>query len=575
MRELIFNWLKTKVNYVYFRKGESHDIYNERFSNLLINSKVHYEDLEASPMYLIEKTTEDKKSFFKTIKVNEEMFISKIDYGIFYDPKNHPKLKFKNFNILANEYIFNLSLIVNKLSLMTDTLSKQNLGILVTCFSEAEHEIKRTNKFIDKTSSPIFKDTIFFTSKSSQDFRKLYENVIDYIATKKFDYKDFKCTYIDKLVESVQHIEEIGMFYPIVYKHDIFELKYYCAEVNILKFLRKEEKLYQIIKKFYEKYGINCDYSKTLIYLDKYFNSDELGTNHKYSYIDPFKLLDIFSDELKILDNYILDKKKINREEFWYKVLDILNDLHRHSILFQQHNLMHMIDTTRSKNRQYTIFELIDKEIKTGYFDRLNLSEHDRYIQLKIFKQILSLNNSKHYSKTITFDDFDIKYPNEQHYSYAQIIFKSFQDLLGTELEELFTIHYMIIEQLSNQYSLNKKMQNLITKMAKSIICDYDIEGIDSILSKKLNKTFFAMYEKKQKIDIDKCVNENMQEEFIRKYSKEFDLYRPQKIEDFGIFIQNGNLNIIGTNFEDKFKDFLKLAKNFDDFDEYVTYTKL
>ena len=80
VKEIILDWLKTKLNYVYYCVDtDNSTAFQERLADLLVYGRVHFCDLKAADCYIIQNIA------------------SQIDYHL--EHPNRFKYTFANFNI--------------------------------------------------------------------------------------------------------------------------------------------------------------------------------------------------------------------------------------------------------------------------------------------------------------------------------------------------------------------------------------------------------------------------------------------------------------------------------------------
>ena len=335
----IHQWLKNKINYIYFNKIEDsspHELF-QRVDRVLMEARIHYKDISAMPFYVITKTQQGlhQKEFEKLKKGNNTV-------------------KSTSINILLS-----LQAIANKILFIDDKLTQE----------ESLDFIKNEcRNFFDKENNN-FKYNYF-----EQQFQYLDDSIINDF--KSLDSKalisNYKNILLDDNRSKYKHIEEFGIFYPLNYDRNIFDDKHYFFEINPLKF-RTEEHLKKYAYKFLQ-IDESEDYISTLNnYFTNTHKSHAITYNHHVAYFNPFILLGKEDDdkkekngeEFKKFTKYLNSHKKLDTHTVIIKLLNFLNKVTFFCTLAQYESIINKVifseyeyKKTKRKDLVKQIFEI-------------------------------------------------------------------------------------------------------------------------------------------------------------------------------------------------------------------------
>lgn len=510
MKQIILDWLKTKDNYFYYEKQkDTYDIFSKRFSYLLLSSKVHVDNLASSNSYIIEKRT----GIINYIK----------------EFPNHHKYLFKNFNVLRNKYVYDIVKMNEASKILTDKDTVQNRAIIIQLLNELQYSYSRENTFFKKNNKDTYKHIFFDTNKDSVS--NFIKDAYGSLKNNSFPFREFQSNYVDKIKEETNNLEEIGIFYPFVFDHDIFENKYFLLEINHLRFRRKNHAFYQNVKNFYENYGLNSDKSKELLTLEDYFFYPGCTYIKTFAYLDPFFCYENYYNQFETFKNY-LTLKKINYRDFVFKLFDFLNEVTLGTVKFQHENLINDLQSSRSINRQYSIRELSKIQLEKLEKGEIEMDYFSFNLNKSILLSFINQPKDLKFTKNTTIDDLGyLNYP-ETLRSNAQLILNDMLFFLNkddtSKLSYIIDYYKQKIDGVFKNFKLNRECKKIISHMIIEITCFYD--SSNNKLSKPYNNTLHNLYTKYHKKDILSIIDFNFQENFIKKYKYEFDKYKPCKI---------------------------------------------
>ncbi|MFA6742508.1 MAG: hypothetical protein WC149_06965 [Arcobacteraceae bacterium] len=496
MEEHILNWLKNKLNYIYYDvESDTMNKFNQRLNHNLFLSKVSISDLEASSCYFVQKKYEV------------------IDFKM-YNP-THYKNNFLNFNLKFREYLFDFSTILDaEKNISFSGNDKMYIELLWRVLNENSYDGKIV---------PINDDMIKVKKTLKQfldcDFWSIIQNNEFYI-------DDFRLRELDSIKKIIRSTKEIGIFYPFEFEHDVFENKYYLFEINHLRFFRNNIFFQNIVKNFYDFFDINKDKNNKLFYLSEYFEHTGFQYYKCMAYIDPFKNLDKYKNEYIILEKF-LNLKKINFSTFVHELFELLNYIQIAAVKFQHETLINELLSRRSKNRKYTFTELIERKIEE--IENINFSNEKSYIlDIHYFLKDISRENKLTKNSKLT-DCSRAEHLVDFFVADAQVYFDRY--ILELNNNESSSLNYINdqfniqIRNLVKKYQLQIVHKKIIENMVWDLILFYKDKNKEK-LSRPFNSTIQEIYSKNEKIKIDSIINYNFQKEFTQKYSYMFNKYR-------------------------------------------------
>jgi len=507
MLNLIVEWLNQKHNYANY-KSEYDDImtYHKRISNLLIDARVHFDNLKASDCYIVQNVS------------------NKIDF--FYErPVNH-RHNYSNFNIRRNEYIYdkvNMREVTKNFTV--DDLS-QNRSIVLKLLNELQHSYHSKNKFLKKFDQCPYKDIFFDIDAHSMEQTK--NDAETRLQENEFDFEDFKSAYIEKIKDESRGLQEIGIFYPFHFDHDIFDNKYFAFEINHLKFQKKDKNFLEIVEKFYKEYEVNCDKSKNIFTLEQYLAHPGFGYFQDFAYFNPFKNYDKFQNEYyQIRKNIAL--KKLEFKDFVLELFEALNKAQIGIVKFQHENLINALLTKRSIERQYSVQEFINLLIEKMEMGEFQLEGFD-YAIFDAFKKQPS---SVTYTKNTKIDELEgFKMMPDRVKQRAQHILNRCLDALNkddaSKLHYIFNYYKNELNIIIKKYKLNLENKHTVYDMLLDLVLFYNDKNKEK-LSKPFNSKIEKIYKKNQNKDIEKIIDFEFQTKFMQQYNDYFNMYKPLK----------------------------------------------
>lgn len=513
MLNVILEWLSQKRNYVSY-KSEKDDLqsYIKKLDVMLIDSRVYHSDLQASECYILQKTS------------------NIIDY--FNESTTHYRHNFDNFNIKRNEYIYdkaNMNEVTKNFTVEDTVQNRANIYILI---KQLKHSLFSKNKFLEKQDKYSYKDIFFDLNEDS--IIQTEKDIEDNLIKNDFDFKDFKTRYIDKIKDESRGLEEIGIFYPFVFDHDIFENKYFLFEINHLKFQKYDNNFIDIVNNFYKKYQLNCDKAKEIFTIEQYFLHPGFNYSKNFAYFNPFKNYEKYKTEYEQIRQNI-KLKKLNFEDFIFELYEALNLAQFHIVKFQHENLINSLITSRSKDRQFSVKELIDiqiQKIENNKMMILSIEHEEHYNILRIFK-----NQPTGFRFTKNTEISDIKgfeYVSEYFKQKGTLILNDFLIILNkddsSKLQYIFKHYKTKVSVITKKYKLNLANKKVVNEMLLDLVFFYNDKSKEK-LSKPFNSRIKEIYKKNQNKDIEKIIDFNFQQKFIQQYSSYFNIYRPAEIK--------------------------------------------
>lgn len=508
MQKIILEWLKQKDNYVYCEMNANcpSEIFNQKLLTLHLCSRIHYDDLTSSPLYVTEKFRH------KTTIEKHQLF-------------NGKELQYQNFNGKFNEYVYYKTLLYQHTKNITTTDSVQNRAIILDLINKIKLHSSKESKYIATIENfSIFQSFLKFFK---EQVCKYQNDITNTFIIKEFDFEDFQRTYLDKINYQLENLKEIGIFFPCVINHDPYDKKHYIFEINNKKFKKNDIFLPQIIKSFYEKYPINVDKTQPIKTLADYFAHPRITFYKNFAYFDPFQFAQKY---LQKKSSYLIDfvSKKYDLQKFLHSLFDILNEIQFNVVFLQHKNLDLLLDINRSKNRPLSFKDLVDIQIKQMSEDPRFFKSPNLYV-MNCFKKIVDSNRI--HSKTLDLEKFVL--PDEP--DYIQKLAKDIltELLIYTEFESSLNHIYenqkKLLHHLIQEYHLNKKCEKIFDNMIYDLMVFYhDLEN--EKLTNSLNSTLMKIFNEKQGIELSQLVNIRFEEEFTQKYASALEVYKPSQL---------------------------------------------
>jgi len=513
MLNLILEWLNQKQNYVSYQpKQDDMTTFQDKLSNMLITARVHFENLKASDCYIIENISD------------------RIDYS--YQHPAHYRYNFENFNIKRNEYIYDKANMCETAKNFTTQDSVQNRAITLVLLNELQHTYVSKNKFLEKFDKYSYKN-IFFDIK--EDFMAQTKNDAETLLRQnEFSFEDFKSDYVDKIKDESRGLREIGIFYPFIFNHDIFEPTHFLFEINHLKFQKNDENFLDIVKKFYKSYGVNSDKSKDIFKLEQYFANPGFGYSKHFAYFDPFKNYEKYKIQYKQIRE-IITSNKLKFQDFLFELFDAFNRAQIGIVKFQHENLIDTLITTRSKNRQYSIRELIDIQMNKVEANEFQLQGYNRQLYLTILHAFKNQPMDFVFTKNTKVDDMEcFSHFPDFFKQNARLILDDLLSVLSkddsSKLQYIFDHYKNELNVIIKKYKLNLQSKHIIHDMLLDLVLFYSDKNKEK-LSKPFNSTIEKIYQKNQNKDIEKIIDFDFQTKFMKQHNDYFNMYKPCEIQ--------------------------------------------
>jgi hypothetical protein len=510
---LITEWLKQKENYVSYRSEVDNALtFQNKIADMLFHARVHFDNLKASDCYIVQTIS------------------NKFDY--FYEHPGHYRHNFYNFNIKRNEYVYDKANMNEAAKNFTVDDTTRNRAIVLSLLNELKHGYFSKNKFLEKFDRYPYKDIFFDTNENTVE--QIKNDAEARLRQNEFSFEDFKSAYVDKIKEESRGLQEIGIFYPFVVNHDIFEDVHYLFEINHLKFQKDNKNISDIVNNFYKGYGVNCDKSKDIFNLEKYFTHPGFGYSKEFAYFNPYENYEKYKYEYKqIKDNIVL--KKLKFKDFIFELFEALNRAQVGIIKFQHENLIGTLITTRSKNRQYSIRELIEIQIKKVENDELPIQGFDQQLYRSILHAFKYQSSNFIFTKNTKIDDMEVfaRFPDYFRQN-AKLVLDDILSVLNkddsSKLQYIYD-HYMEkLNIIAKKYKLNLENKHITHDMLLDLVFFYKDKSKEK-LSKPFNSTMEKIYQKNQNRNIEKIIDFDFQTKFKQQYDDHFNMYKPHEIK--------------------------------------------
>lgn len=504
---MIIDWLKTKENYVFYKKNttDTKSIY-EKFDNLLFAGRVHFQQLKACDFYIIR---------------NEDDVVD----NLLKHPNKH-KYTFENFNIKQVESFFEVINLHEDLESISEEDTIQNRARIIGMLEKLQDSYRVLGLNMGCTYKSIFydvnKNNLFEFVQSG--FRRFIEGT--------FDFNEFKVNYSDRIMNKCRGLIEIGIFYPFKIDHDIFENSHYLFEINHLKFKKRTSQFFDLVANFYGYHGINSDLTKETFPLKQFFVHPGYQYRKQFAYFDPFKNYEKYKDSYKIIKANCT-KNTMEFRSFIFELFELLNQAQIGFVKFQHENLIDAIMVSRSKNRTYSVRDLAKIEIKKLQDKALNAYGLYKF-EYFVFQAIKLQPSQYVFNKNSKIVDIellkDIPEPFKQR---AQLILDDFLGVLNKDafsnLKYIIDYYKNKILTLSKKYLLDKGSKQILLNMLVDLAIFYN-EKDRKKLSKPFNSTFDGIYLKNQNKKLDDLIDFYFEESFIQKNQNHFEAYEPYKI---------------------------------------------
>lgn len=488
MKDFIYSWIKNKQNYIYYciKEEDGYKKFYTRLTNAFLQALITTEEHEATPFYIF-------------LKYKNK------DYEIHYETLKKGKNTGKSLN---QEFYKTLQAIVDKVHLYNFEKELNEDERMFMFFKHLENSEQTPKKKYFYRYDPLeYKkiDTIPSTNFLLQTVSHLQIN--DYL------YELIKNI---KKYDEYKNLEEIGFFYPVQYKHNIFENKHYLFELNPYKF--QNNTVSQNTEKYLIK-NFNLDYFQNKQYFHQLYKN-KVATHHSkcydksIAYFNPLLLLNVhYEKEISILTTWF-EKNKIKEpiESFYYSLFDTLNELTYYGIYTQFENLLNTIlmnkyNSKRISKKDFVELLLIQKKQVIYSKDKIHISE---YKKIEVLDKIRKFYEKSKIEKNHKLNYQELKIDD----AYDKVIFFEVQNAIDLfynkqkSLQALYTNSLQLIKNLLKSYKMPQKLH----KAFRKIILDLLTLNTQS----NMKKSFNAYIEQKHK-DISK-------QKLEKRYKFEFEL---------------------------------------------------
>lgn len=478
----LYSWLKSKENYIYYNVAERDGYTNfyTRMNNAFLKAMIHTDHQNAAPFYIIKK-----------YKNSQDFFIT---FENLKQGRNTGKS-------LDQDSYATLQTIVDKIYLVNQSvLQKDKHDLFMRHVINAKNEYTKKKRFAEY--DPISYKEVFEESEIDkyQSHRILNDETTDEFLKALFERFEYCSEY--------RKIEEMAIFYPVQYKHNIFSDQHYLFEINPYKFQIKTATNKKM--EYYLDCYFNIDYqlNKTAV-TESYEN--EINKHHgrvfnkNIAYFNPILFENEYLDDLTELINWINENsKKIDSTAFYHSLFDKINILTFYIVLAQfesllNDKLMKKYESkfiSKSEFVEYLYQEHVDN-VKEQYccdFNNINKQEKE-HIQSKSLILLFMIdfyrkNNLKKNQKLMA-EDLNLKDDADK------AIFKAIQDDIGLFYQNKKSMNYLLessmesIKLLLKEYKIPQKFHRNFRRMFLNIIT-FDISK--SNLKKPYNKFIENMH---------------------------------------------------------------------------------
>lgn len=505
MQSVILDWLKTKQNYCYYQADTDNlAIFQNRLSELLLSGRVHIGDLKPSDCYIVNSIKESISWHLKhTI---------------------HAKHTFENFNIQLHEHVYNNVKIKEASKIFESNNCEQQRKTLI----ELVIEFKKYNTKKNAPTKELIDPYALIFSKSD---RNSVEHIIEDIKNSSISDGMFPNgdipEYMKRVISSCKELQEIGIFYPFKFDHDIFTEDHYLLEINHVKFRRKDNKFVNLITNFYQANRLNS-YFGNVFTVKRFFAYPGNQYIPHFAYFDPFKSYDKHQKTYEKINNDF--KEKLEFKSFIFELFEIFNQAQIGIVKFQHANLIDVITTNRSSNRQYTVRELADELMKRIDPDCDLIYMTREYAILHFLKNLPS---DRLVGKNIKIKNLEeTKNWSQEYIQNTQAVLDELLNVLNKDsssrLQYIIDHYNSKVVKLMKKYRLTK-YKDVLYDMLLDLVYFYKNRTEEKLLY-TFNSTIKQIYQKNQHRSIDDIVDFDFEEKFIYLYREHFERYQPCKI---------------------------------------------
>ena len=265
LQSVILDWLKTKQNYCYYQANTDNlAIFQNRLVELLLSGRIHISDLKPSDCYIV-------KNIGNVIKWSLKHTV-------------HAKHTFENFNVQLHEHVYNNVKIKEASKIFEGNNCEQQRKTLIELLVEFKKSKSKKN-----TQSKRFDDPYeFIFSKSDRNPDDYIEHIKSSLIVDGVFSSNEMPGDMRQIINRYKDLQEIGIFYPFKFDHDIFAEDHYLVEINHVKFRRKDNNFLNLITNFYQANQLNNCFGEVFT-LKRFFAYPGNQYIPHFAYFDPFK----------------------------------------------------------------------------------------------------------------------------------------------------------------------------------------------------------------------------------------------------------------------------------------------
>lgn len=515
LQSVILDWLKTKQNYCYYQANTDNlAIFQNRLSELLLSGRVHIGDLKPSDCYIVENI--------------DDVIEWKLEHTA------HAKHTFDNFNVQLHEHVYNNVKIKEASKIFESNNCAQQRKTLIELVSEFKKYNAKKNALTKELIDPY---ALIF-SKSD---RNSVEHIIDDIKNSSISDGMFPNgdipEYMERVIRSCKGLQEIGIFCPFKFDHDIFAEDHYLFEINHLKFRRKDNNFLNLITNFYQANQLNNCFGEVFT-LKRFFAYPGNQYIPHFAYFDPFKHYEKYLEVYKKIKTDFKERK-LEFNSFIFELFEIFNQAQIGIVKFQHANLIDSIYTNRSLDRQYTARELADEMMKRmdPNCDLIYMTRE--YAMLHFLK---SLPSDKLIGKNIKIKDLEeTKSWSEEYIQMVQSLLDELLNVLNKDsssrLQNIMDHYNSKVVKLMKKYRL-KQYKDAFYDMLLDLVYFYSDRTQEKLLY-TFNSTIKEIYQKNQHRSIDDIVDFDFEEKFVQFYRGEFEKHQPLNVDQSKFALMN------------------------------------
>lgn len=506
MQSVILDWLKTKQNYCYYQADTDNlAIFQNRLSELLLSGRVHIGDLKPSDCYIVNKIKES------------------INWHL--EHTTHAKHTFENFNVQGHEFVSNKIKIKEASKIFKGNNYLEQKKALIELLIEFKKSNSKKNTQTHRFDNPYE----FIFAKSDRDPDDYIEHIKNSLIVDGVFSSNEMPGDIRQIINRYKDVQEIGIFYPFKFDHDIFAEDHYLFEINHLKFRRKDNNFLNLITNFYQANHLNSCFGEVFT-LKRFFAYPGNQYIPHFAYFDPFKSYDKHQKTYDRIKND-LKERKLEFTSFILELFEIFNQAQIGIVKFQHANLIDSIYTNRSQDRQYTARELADEMMKRmdPNCDLIYMTRE--YAMLHFLKNLPS---DRLIGKNIKIKDLEeTKNWSQEYIQNTQAVLDELLNVLNKDsssrLQNIMDHYNSKIVKLMKKYRL-KQYKDAFYDMLLDLVYFYKKERTQEKLLYTFNSTIKQIYQKNQHRSIDDIVDLDFEEKFIQLYREHFERYQPCKI---------------------------------------------